>query len=192
MLLASLRWLAKARNCLGLSPQRGYLAPFTDSTSLRNMQEIDPASAGIEVFRLRRYDEAVLAGINGLMRQLSDTAKTLSIGDLVKIVDHESITIILAARADDPEAIVAMLTLAVFPIPTGMRAWIEDVVVDVSYRRRGIGEMLTREALDIAIQCGARSIELTSRNERESANRLYRRLGFEERETNVYRYRMAK
>ena len=38
------------------------------------------------------------------------------------------------------------------------------------------------------LELGAKTIDLTSRPSREAANRLYQRLGFEMRETNVYRY----
>ena len=75
-----------------------------------------------------------------------------------------------------------------FRIPTGVRAWIEDVVVDESQRGQGVGEALTREALRRAAAAGARTVDLTSRPSREAANRLYRRLGFVVRETNVYRH----
>jgi ribosomal protein S18 acetylase RimI-like enzyme len=84
-----------------------------------------------------------------------------------------------------------MLTLIVYRVPTGMRAWIHDVVVDEAARGRGVGEALTREALRQAEDAGAISVELTTRQERETANRLYRRLGFEQRETNVYVWRPA-
>jgi ribosomal protein S18 acetylase RimI-like enzyme len=86
---------------------------------------------------------------------------------------------------------VGTLTLIVFRIPTGVRAWIEDVVVDTDRRGMGIGEALTVEALRIAGARGARTVELTSRPDKEAANRLYRRLGFVARETNVYRYTVA-
>jgi ribosomal protein S18 acetylase RimI-like enzyme len=81
-----------------------------------------------------------------------------------------------------------MLTLAVFRIPTGVRAWIEDVVVDQSARGQGVGEALSRRALDLAAAAGARTVELTSRPSRQAANHLYQRLGFQPRDTNVYRY----
>jgi ribosomal protein S18 acetylase RimI-like enzyme len=81
-----------------------------------------------------------------------------------------------------------MLTLAMFRIPTGLRAWVEDVAVDVAARGKGVGERLSREALRLAAARGARTVELTSRPSREAANRLYQRIGFERRETNVYRY----
>ncbi len=79
------------------------------------------------------------------------------------------------------------LTLVVFRIPTGIRAWIEDVVVDESLRGRGAGDALTRAALDKAAELGARTVDLTSRPSREAANRLYQRIGFERRDTHVYR-----
>jgi ribosomal protein S18 acetylase RimI-like enzyme len=77
-----------------------------------------------------------------------------------------------------------------FPIPTGFRAWIEDVVVDESARGKGLGEALTAEAIRLAREAGARTVDLTSRPSRKAAGRLYEKAGFEERETRVYRYRM--
>ena len=83
---------------------------------------------------------------------------------------------------------MGMLTLAVFQTPTGVRAWIEDVVVDDAARGAGVASALVEAALDLADERGARTVDLTSRPSREAANRLYLRLGFELRETNVYRY----
>lgn len=96
-----------------------------------------------------------------------------------------------ATGPDEPEGpIVGMLTLVTFRIPTGVRAWIEDVVVDGGSRGRGVGEALTRAALELATAWGAQTVDLTSRPSREAANRLYRRMGFEQRETTVYRFRL--
>jgi ribosomal protein S18 acetylase RimI-like enzyme len=91
---------------------------------------------------------------------------------------------------DEPSApIVGMLTLVMFRLPTGVRAWIEDVVVDTRRRGQGIGEALTQAAIELAVAGGARTVDLTSRPSREAANRLYQRMGFEQRDTNVYRFR---
>ena len=79
------------------------------------------------------------------------------------------------------------MTLVMFPIPTGLRAWIEDVVVDGAARGRGVGAALTREAVRLARADGARTVDLTSRPSREAANRLYERLGFQLRDSKVYR-----
>jgi ribosomal protein S18 acetylase RimI-like enzyme len=92
----------------------------------------------------------------------------------------------LLAKVDD--VIVGSLTLVIFHIPTGIRAWIEDVVVDVDARGKGVGEALNTFALTEAKRQGATTVDLTSRPSREAANRLYQRLGFKARETNVYRY----
>ncbi|HXP22341.1 MAG TPA: GNAT family N-acetyltransferase, partial [Streptosporangiaceae bacterium] len=96
---------------------------------------------------------------------------------------------VLLARADGQ--IVGTLTLAMFPIPTGVRAWIEDVVVDESVRGRRVGEVLTLAAVQLAQDAGARTVDLTSRPSREAAGRLYERLGFELRESRLYRYKMT-
>lgn len=84
--------------------------------------------------------------------------------------------------------ILGMLSLAAFEIPTGVRAWIEDVVVDQEARGQGAGQALVDAAVDYAQKIGARTVDLTSRPSREAANRLYQRAGFKLRETNVYRY----
>jgi ribosomal protein S18 acetylase RimI-like enzyme len=94
------------------------------------------------------------------------------------------LTHLLVAREGD--LVLGMLALVVYRIPTGLRGWIHDVVVDGDARGRGIGEALTLEALRIARHAGADAVELTTRPEREAANRLYRRLGFEPRNTNCY------
>jgi ribosomal protein S18 acetylase RimI-like enzyme len=83
--------------------------------------------------------------------------------------------------------IVGMVTLVLFRLPTGMRAWVEDVVVDTAARRRGVAETLTRAAVEVARARGAKTVDLTSRPSREAANNLYRKVGFQERDTNVYR-----
>jgi ribosomal protein S18 acetylase RimI-like enzyme len=95
---------------------------------------------------------------------------------------------VLFVARDGSGAVVGSLTLALFRVPTGVRAWIEDVVVDEAARGSGAGAALVAAALDRAAAAGARTVDLTSRPSREAANRLYRRVGFVERVTNVYRY----
>jgi len=93
---------------------------------------------------------------------------------------------VLLARSDG--LIAGSLTLVMFPIPTGLRAWIEDVVVDESARGQGVGEALSLEALRLAQAAGARTVDLTSRPARVAAGRLYERIGFTERESRLYRF----
>jgi ribosomal protein S18 acetylase RimI-like enzyme len=120
-----------------------------------------------------------------LVPQLSSSSPPPGEDALRAMIDAPGTTVFVARLGD---AIVGTLTLVVFRIPTGVRAWIEDVVVDDAARGRGAGEALTRAALAKAAELGARTVDLTSRPSREAANRLYLRLGFAPRETNLYRY----
>ncbi|HEV3228285.1 MAG TPA: GNAT family N-acetyltransferase [Solirubrobacteraceae bacterium] len=129
------------------------------------------------------------AAMGRLVGQLSSSAPAPTEQQIDAIVNSPSTRLFLA-RGDDGN-IVGTLTLALFRLPTGLRAWIEDVVVDESMRGRGAGEALTREALRVAGDAGARTVDLTSRPEREAANRLYMRVGFKRRGTSVYRYELS-
>lgn len=120
-----------------------------------------------------------------LIPQLSRSSPPPSREELRAVVEAAG-SFLLVAR-DARGAIVGTTTLVTFRIPTGMRAWIEDVVVDDAARGQGAGEALTTEALRLAREAGARTVDLTSRPSREAANRLYRRVGFEPRDTNVWR-----
>jgi ribosomal protein S18 acetylase RimI-like enzyme len=131
----------------------------------------------------------VVAAFERLLPQLSSSAAPLTTADLAELVRFEA-SHLLVAR-DDAGTIVGSMTLVVFPIPTGVRGWIEDVVVDEAARGQGVGEVLNRTALGLAEKLGARTVDLTSRPSRVAANALYQKLGFEERETNIYRYNPA-
>ena len=120
-----------------------------------------------------------------LIPQLSSSNPAPTRAQLEEMVDSEASTV-LVAEVDGE--IVGTLTLVMFRIPTGIRARIEDVVVDERARGLGVGALLNQAALDEARQRGARTVDLSSRPSREAANRLYQRLGFETRETVVYRY----
>ncbi|HVF74871.1 MAG TPA: GNAT family N-acetyltransferase [Acidimicrobiales bacterium] len=120
-----------------------------------------------------------------LVPQLSTSSPPPGKDELAEMIGAPGTSVLVARDGDE---ILGTLTLVVFRIPTGLRAWIEDVVVDSAARGRGVGEALTLKAIDIAKEAGARTVDLTSRPSREAANRLYQRLGFELRETNVYRY----
>jgi ribosomal protein S18 acetylase RimI-like enzyme len=140
----------------------------------------------VEIEAVRQVtDELVDAG-RRLLPQLSSSAALLSADDLTRITSHQATTLFVA-RAEG--IIVGMLTLVTFPLPSGLRARIEDVVVDQAARGHGVGTALTMAALEVAQQQGARSIDLTSRASRVAANSLYQQLGFQLRDSNVYRYR---
>lgn len=129
-------------------------------------------------------DEAVEA-FGRLLPQLSRSAKPLDAAALAAVASSPAVTV-LVARSDD--RIVGSLSLVIFRIPTGLRAWIEDVVVDEAARGQGVGALLTREALRLARAAGVRTVDLSTRPSRVAAGRLYEREGFKQRETRMYRY----
>jgi ribosomal protein S18 acetylase RimI-like enzyme len=129
--------------------------------------------------------DEILAACHRLIPQLSSSSRPITLRELTEIVEGDS-TVLFAARIGGE--IVGLLTLVVFRIPSAVRAWIEDVVVDESARGQGVGEALSRAAVAEAVRRGAKTVELTSRPSREAANRLYQRIGFVRRETNVYRF----
>lgn len=129
----------------------------------------------------------VVEAINELLPQLSKSATLLTEEQVDNLLAQEMVYL-FAFRHDETNAIVGMLTLATFKIPTGLRAWVEDVVVSEAARGQGAGRKLIEEAVAYADKLGAKSVDLTSRPTREAANRLYMRCGFEKRETNVYRF----
>jgi ribosomal protein S18 acetylase RimI-like enzyme len=130
-------------------------------------------------------DDELVSALARLIPQLSSSNPAPSRAELEEIISSPT-TELFVARVDG--RIVGALTLALFRLPTGLRAWIEDVVVDGDVRGSGVGEALNRAALAEAKKRGAVSVDLTSRPSREAANRLYQRLGFVARETNVYRF----
>ena len=142
----------------------------------------------VSVSEAQSVDDELVDAFTRLIPQLSQSNPPPTRDELEELVRSEA-SHLLVAR-DDSGNIVGSLTLVVFRIPTAVRAWIEDVVVDESARGQGIGEALNREALRLAGELGARTVDLTSRPSREAANRLYQRIGFKPRETNVYRYEL--
>ena len=138
----------------------------------------------VEVFE---GDVAELTGaLAALVPQLSKSNPPPTRDEVETMLASDAITQFVAR--DDDGRIVGVSTLAVFPIPTARRAWIEDVIVDESARGQGVGEALTQAMVERARELGCATVDLTSRPSREVANRLYQRVGFTLRETNVYRY----
>jgi ribosomal protein S18 acetylase RimI-like enzyme len=139
----------------------------------------------IRVVECAAVDDELVSAMERLIPQLSSSSPPPGTGELQAIIDSDACHLLLAIGDDG--RILGSMTLVVFPIPTGVRAWIEDVVVDGDARGMGVGEALNLRALDLAAELGAKTVDLTSRPSREAANRLYQRIGFVPRETNVYR-----
>ena len=124
-----------------------------------------------------------------LIPQLSKSSPPPTRDELQEMISSPATDVLIAKEGDD---ILGALTLIVFRIPTGVRAWIEDVVVDDAARGKGVGDLLNRFALERAAAKGAKTVDLTSRPSREAANRLYQRIGFAPRDTNVYRFELGR
>jgi ribosomal protein S18 acetylase RimI-like enzyme len=147
--------------------------------------QVQSAPMSIEVEAVQQVTDELVEACRRLLPQLSSSAAPLGADDLARIADHQANTLFVARSQG---TIVGMLTLVTFPLQSGLRARIEDVVVDQDARGQGVGTALTMAALGLAQQQGARSVDLTSRASRVAANRLYQHLGFQLRDSNVYRY----
>ncbi len=131
------------------------------------------------------HAEELHAALQHLVPQLSRSNPPPSLDQVRSMLAHDATTQFVA-RGDDG-SIVGVSTLATFPIPTAIRAWVEDVIVDEGSTNQGIGGQLVGAMVERARQLGAKTVDLTSRPSREAANHLYRKAGFEVRDTNVYR-----
>jgi ribosomal protein S18 acetylase RimI-like enzyme len=149
----------------------------------------DDRGRSVTISEALDVSDELVAAFESLVPQLSSSSPAPTAAELAEIVASPA-TVLFVAR-DESSALVGSLTLALFRVPTGVLSWIEDVVVDQSARGAGAGEKLVAAALGRAQEVGAKSVDLTSRPSREAANRLYLRMGFEARQTNVYRYKMS-
>jgi ribosomal protein S18 acetylase RimI-like enzyme len=141
----------------------------------------------MEISQASEVTPELVAAFARLLPQLAPHARPLDAVDLREIVAQNQL---LVARDDGK--IVGTLTLVLYRIPSGRCARIESVVVDGAARGAGVGAALCTEAIARARAAGADAVDLTSVPARAAANRLYLRLGFVKRETNVYRYPLRR
>ncbi len=139
---------------------------------------------GIE--EIEHADDGLLAALNRLLPQLSASARPLALEALEEMT-ASPYTHIYIGR-DETDEVQAMATLCLCASPTGCKAWVEDVVVDATCRGRGYAKALIAHLQAESVRLGAKSLNLTSRPERQAANNLYQRMGFVPRTTNVYRW----
>ena len=144
----------------------------------------------MHILRVSEVTEEVYESLQTLVPQLGAHKVPPTREELSDLVSSESSTLLIARDPDESGPIVGILCLTVYRVPTGLRSIIEDVVVDGSARRKGIGEALMQSAIELAREAGAEGVSLTSNPKREAANLLYQTLGFELRQTNPYYYRL--
>jgi len=142
----------------------------------------------MEIFEITEFSTEVADAVRHLLPQFSSNASPPSDELIKQVIDSDASRLLVASEAG---LVLGMLTIVIFPISSGTRAWIEDVVVDAPCRGKGVGEALIREALALARREDARTVNLASRPSRLAAIRLYKRIGFAPRETNIYKFEIG-
>ena len=137
------------------------------------------------ITELTEFDKNVFIELTKLALQLDASSVQLTENRLKAVIESGNSHLFVALN--DNGKVAGMLTVVSFHIPTGVKYRIEDVVVDETQRKQGIGNKLMNHAISFAAKSGAESIDLTSKPARHAANQLYLKLGFVKRETNVYR-----
>ena len=144
----------------------------------------------MEIKKIKRFSERAFEAISRLMPQLSPDSELITRSYFKSILASENVHFFIAGLQN--KQIAGMLTIGTYKTPTGIKVWIEDVVVDESIRGKGIGKELMLFAIEYSKSLGAKDIKLTSRPARVEANELYKKLGFKKYETNFYRYQLDK
>jgi len=137
----------------------------------------------VRIEQVHEASEELVAVIARLLPQLNEARTPPTLAQLAQTVSDQTL---LVARDEADGSIVGTLTLVLYRVPSGLKGRIEDVIVDESARGRGVGEALVREGMARANAARVLMLELTSMPYRETANRLYKRLGFVRKPTNVY------
>jgi len=139
----------------------------------------------MEIVEINEFSNQALMALNKLMPLLSSSFSSLSKEDLSSIIESDASTLLMAKEDNQ---FCGAITLVMFQIPSGSRAWIEDVVVSEEVRGKGVGKKLVQHAVNLALEARVKSIDLTARDARGAAIYLYKKVGFQDRETNVFRY----
>lgn len=142
----------------------------------------------MHIEKVTHVDTNLVSVFKRLLPQLTSKDTNLTIEELEKVIDQKETYLFIAKEGDE---ILGTLTLQFYQIPTGKKAWIEDVIVDLQARGKGVGTALIWHAMQIASNEGAEKVDLTSHSDRKAANKLYQKMGFRIRESNVYRYEFA-
>ena len=142
----------------------------------------------VRIEEVTSVDDELVAAFELLTPQLSSSSPPPGRAELEEVVADPGNHLLIARDLTDGERIVGTTTLVTFRIPTGVRGWIEDVIVDSACAGRGISYVINRHALDLARSLGCKTVDLTSRPSRAAANHVYQKLGFELRDSNLYRF----
>jgi ribosomal protein S18 acetylase RimI-like enzyme len=138
-----------------------------------------------DIYIAREFSPELLQAVTSLLPQLTSSSRTITEHELKSMIASPTTTLLIASK---DRKVIGMISLSVAQMPTGLRSYLEDLVVDASYRRYGVATALLQAALDVAKKSSAQTMDMTSRETRVDAIRLYDRLGFKRRDTNPFRF----
>lgn len=141
----------------------------------------------IKIERVTKYSPEITKTVRLLAQQIDHNYKPLSHADVKEMLTSSNVCFLFFARDISTNQVTGMIMLLVYRIPYTRKGYIEDLIVDESFRGRGIGKALLKKAVETAKAKGAAYLDLTSRPSRVESNDLYEKFGFQKRETNVYR-----
>lgn len=136
------------------------------------------------IIEINTYSTEYHEAMQRFLDQLTTNPMTLTESMFRQLVESANSHLFFLIK---DEQIAGMLTVGIYYSPTGGKAWIEDVVVDEAFRGQGLSKLLVAHAIEFTKSQQIPSLMLTSNPKRIAANKLYQKMGFERKETNVYR-----
>ena len=136
------------------------------------------------IIEIKTYSPEYHEAMQRFLNQLTTSPMVLTESMFHQLLDSENSHLFFIIK---DEQIAGMLTVGIYHSPTGGKAWIEDVVVDETFRGQGLSKVLVAHAIEFVKSQQIPLLMLTSNPTRIAANKLYQAMGFERKETNVYR-----
>ena len=136
------------------------------------------------IIEIKTYSPEYHEAMQRFLNQLTTSPMVLTEGMFQQLLASENSHLFFIIK---DEQIAGMLTVGIYYSPTGGKAWIEDVVVDETFRGQGLSKQLVAHAIEFVKSQQIPLLMLTSNPKRIAANKLYQTMGFERKETNVYR-----
>ena len=137
-----------------------------------------------EIIEIQTYSKEYYEAMQRFLDQLTSSPMTLTETMFRQLLESENSHLFFLMKDGQ---IAGMLTVGIYYSPTGGKAWIEDVVIDESFRGQGLSKLLVAHAIEFTKAKQVPSLMLTSNPKRVAANKLYQSIGFGRKETNIYR-----
>jgi GNAT superfamily N-acetyltransferase len=140
----------------------------------------------LEIEEVGEMSAEILEALQRLLPQLNPRLPLPTAERLQRIIDDPDVTLVVAR---DGGRISGTTTVIVYTTPYWIKARLDEVVVDAEARGKGVGEAMVRYCLEVGRRKGAQVVELQSgrAEQRAAAHRLYKRIGFEVRDSDIFR-----